>query len=293
MAAWAARENDPKFVDSIAIAETIGLAKARFADIARDYLTVWADANRTADEFVQWLKDLAVAVTCEVRDLWGGGEWHRAWFDRACGKQVGASLMSLVDEWGSRASELEIQHLENPHLSLRSLADVDGDVESADNFARDKQAIPGRYQKAVAPVSTSQAKADGSRLTAAGDVNWEHVEISFLSDERVQVKVREGMETWNYAEMGFEDRRNGTPNQEWILLRELAVNKGVLTNSAKKAREFIRMEKRMERVRKGLRQFFKITSDPILRHPGEGYRCRFKIECARSFGADSDPRSLY
>jgi len=33
MAAWTARENDPAVIDSIAIAETVALAKARFVDI--------------------------------------------------------------------------------------------------------------------------------------------------------------------------------------------------------------------------------------------------------------------
>jgi hypothetical protein len=202
-----------------------------------------------------------------------------------------------MEEWGSRASELEIQHLENPPVSLRSLLDADGDVEAANNLARDRQAIPDSHQKKVGPVSTSKAAAavDRSRLTPPGHerINWEDVKISFLSDERVRLQVRERVETRNHAEMGFEDMRNGTPNQGWHLLRELAVKKGIFRDSSRNSKDFIAIEKGMERLRTGLRRCLGITSDPIPRHPREGYSCRFKIECAPSSCADSDPRRLF
>ena len=117
--------------------------------------------------------------------------------------------------------------------------------------------------------------------------------ISFLSDERVRVQVRKQVETRNYAEMGFEDMRSGKPNQGWHLLRKLVVNEGVLTDSSRRGKEFIAMEKGVERLRRGLRQHFGISSDPLPWHSGKGYICRFKTECAPSFGPDSDPLRLF
>jgi hypothetical protein len=40
-----------------------------------------------------------------------------------------------------------------------------------------------------------------------------------ISDERVRVKDGTQLQTFNYSEMGFEDRRSGKPNEGWGTLR--------------------------------------------------------------------------
>ncbi|MGA2581084.1 MAG: hypothetical protein ABSH24_34400 [Bryobacteraceae bacterium] len=112
---------------------------------------------------------------------------------------------------------------------------------------------------------------------------WEDIEISFLSDERVQINIGEWTETCNYAELGFSDNRSGKPNQGWGMLRALAVAGGTIPNSARNSADFIKMGKRIERVRKTLMKYFRIPSDPITLDPPKGYRCRFKIGCHSAF----------
>ncbi len=112
---------------------------------------------------------------------------------------------------------------------------------------------------------------------------WEEIEISFISDERVQMKVGKQLQTGNYAEMGFADRRSEKPNQGWGMLRTLAAAGGVIPDSARNSKDFMAMGKRIERVRGALRAHFQIDSDPIPLDPAGGYRCRFKLGCARSF----------
>jgi hypothetical protein len=75
------------------------------------------------------------------------------------------------------------------------------------------------------PSDESQLEARIAAGASAGneEINWEKINISFLSDERVQVEVGRQVETRNYVEMGFEDKRSGKPNQAWGLLRALAV----------------------------------------------------------------------
>ena len=53
--------------------------------------------------------------------------------------------------------------------------------------------------------------------------NWAKVEIAFLSDERIEVRVgtRKRL-TYNYPEMGFEDRRSGKHSSAWTMLSVLA-----------------------------------------------------------------------
>ena len=141
MEAWAVRENDPKIIDNIAITETIALAQARFAGVVGDYLLVWADTNTDCDEFEQWLEQLATVVAREVGDAWRENEWHTQWLERACQQKVEVALAELVKEWAGRASKLEIQALENPQLSRRSLLDSQGDVAVASQREREKQAV--------------------------------------------------------------------------------------------------------------------------------------------------------
>lgn len=112
--------------------------------------------------------------------------------------------------------------------------------------------------------------------------SWEDIEIAFISDERVQVQAGKDLQTYNYAEMGFEDKRTGNPNQEWALLGELAKQRGEIAHGSRNGKDFVAREKRMERMRKRLRDQFKIASDPILRDE-TGYRCRFKIRLAPAF----------
>ena len=112
---------------------------------------------------------------------------------------------------------------------------------------------------------------------------WEDIAITFISDERVQVKVGTQVETFNYTEMGFEDRRSGKPNQAWGLLRALAQASGVLPDSACNSKDFLGMGKRIGRMRQTLKTHFQITSDPLPWDAVKGYCCRFKIGCAQSF----------
>jgi len=118
-------------------------------------------------------------------------------------------------------------------------------------------------------------------------ISWEDIKIAFLSDERVQVELGSQGETRNYAEMGFADRRSGKPNQAWGLVRALAVARGVIPNAARDSKDFIAMEKRIERMQKTLRRHFGVSSDPIPLDSSTGYCCRFHIEYAPRSRSDS------
>ena len=119
--------------------------------------------------------------------------------------------------------------------------------------------------------------------SGAGAATWDTIEISFLSDERVQIRNGPDIETYNYNELGFEDSRNGKPNQAWVTLRVLAVERGIIRDATKTGGTWPKVEKRMQEIRKALRNHFGISSDPILFIEGVGYQTRFKIDCSPSF----------
>jgi hypothetical protein len=112
---------------------------------------------------------------------------------------------------------------------------------------------------------------------------WDTVEISFLSDERVQIRNGAAAETRNYAELGFEDGRNGKPNRAWEAFRVLAAERGVIRDAAKTGGKWPKVEKRVQEIRKALRKHFLISADPIPFVKGTGYQALFKISCSPSF----------
>jgi hypothetical protein len=192
----------------------------------------------------------------------------RARYEKAYDRS-GSRMPEMVSHWdGSILPEIQCAFEQSPEWQefqdiLLEVADV-------------QPSLPKDESQLEASIS------EGASTGKAG-IYWENINISFLSDERVQVEVGRQVETRNYVEMGFEDKRSGKPNQAWGLLRALAVAGGVIPNAARNSKDFIAMMKRIERMRETLRRHFGISSDPIPLDANQGYCCRFHITCASSF----------
>src|ERR1035438_3061118 len=141
----------------------------------------------------------------------------------------------------------------------------------------------GQEERNSAPPQAATVK-DGTIEAEYRAESWQAIEISFLSDERIQIRCGPQIETRNYGELvGFADRRNGKPNQAWVMLRAMAEAKGLIRDAAKAGRDWPRVENRMQEIRKALREHFAILADPVPYIEGAGYQARFKIGCAPSF----------
>ena len=118
----------------------------------------------------------------------------------------------------------------------------------------------------------------------AGALTWEQVEISLLSDHRVQIKAGDRTYSMNYAEMGFADDRSKNANKAWLMLLALARQRGVIRTGAEAdGQPWPKVERRMQEIRKVLRQHFRISADPLPFTPGTGYQTRFRIGVSPSF----------
>jgi len=111
---------------------------------------------------------------------------------------------------------------------------------------------------------------------------WHEIEIAFLSDERVEIRSRgNSTMTYNYGELGFQDRRNGIPSKAWIMLRSLAKSGGEMPQPPA-GRGRAKAQKRIEEIREKLRSHFKIDGDPVPFN-GSTYKTSFKISRGQSF----------
>lgn len=137
-----AKRSDPAVIDTIGVRETVALAKERLAQRAEDLLSFWAtESAANSDDFDNEIERLQQSVVREVGSLWESSEWHAAWFERACQSKITDELMTQVKEFKSRASGWEIQHLKNPHLSVRSLFRAQGNLKLAFTFEESDQLL--------------------------------------------------------------------------------------------------------------------------------------------------------
>jgi hypothetical protein len=140
-----------------------------------------------------------------------------------------------------------------------------------------------QFETELLAVAQKQAAYNPGNRANEAEPKWESIEISFLSDERVQVSNGKNQATYNYDELGFGDGRNGRPNQSWVTLRDMAEANGLIRDGAKTGAAWTKVEKRIQEIRRVLRRHFGIMADPIPLVEGSGYQACFKIRCGPSF----------
>jgi hypothetical protein len=140
-----------------------------------------------------------------------------------------------------------------------------------------------RAQNCASSAQASALNAADETVSVVAPKFWHEIEIAFLSDERVEICCRATeRKTYNYGELGFEDRRNGKPNRAWTMLREMAKKNGTIQRPSPGENRAV-IQKRIEEIREKLRGHFEnIGGDPIPFN-GNTYQASFKISCRESF----------
>lgn len=123
---------------------------------------------------------------------------------------------------------------------------------------------------------------------------WEDIEITFLSDFRIQVKIGSEIQSpLTFAEMDFHSKKNvRTPVAAWVALRQLAECGGSL-RAARDGRLWAVVEKRVQEIRSRFKTLFGLSDDPFTftkrtrQNPdGAGYCAKFRILCHQSYGQE-------
>jgi hypothetical protein len=149
--------------------------------------------------------------------------------------------------------------------------------------------IEARTLEQKESMSIARRRAVSKKILASksepnhSGATWNTIEICFISDERVQIRTAGEHQTLNYAEFGFVDSRSNKPNLAWELLRELAQHGGVIQRPTAAIQRWANIEKRVQVIRKVLRNHFGIAADPIPFVRRVGYKTSFKIACNPSF----------
>src|SRR5262249_52164349 len=117
-------------------------------------------------------------------------------------------------------------------------------------------------QRFVSPTIAESQPPVVANIELPVQREWKDLEIAFTSDERIQIDVGGRIETRNFEEMGFASKKNGLPVLAWHTLRQFAESGGVI-GSTRDARTWAAMEKRIQEIRKVLRDHFGLSDDPF------------------------------
>jgi hypothetical protein len=222
-----------------------------------------------------------------------GHDSEEAWFDElrmadfVQFKLTGHSLEKQPDGSLLESRQGVIDDVVKQSITLCHVMETDSDESSPKGSSRGRQAEEGAFPKPGPLHPDSPTEVDGGTKENRSRADWDAIEISFLSDERVQISKGRNTETRNYAELGFADRRakgsQPKPNLAWATLRAMAEQNGIIRDGAKTRAAWPKVEKRMQVIRKALRKHFGITTDPVPFINGVGYQACFRIGCGPSF----------
>jgi len=225
----------------------------------------WREMRRRAEQ--------ATIPTDEVQEL---------------GKKADAAILSLkakFPQWRETPNVLnEIRKQERKCAELVVILTergVEPNIGCGQLLDKDATPSPAQNNVKTAEIVVSKPATDVEVARPSSPSSWPEIEITFLSDERVEICSGDARKTYNYSELGFEDRRNGRPNRAWIKLREMAENGGAI-QSPRAGKDLSICQKRIEEIRKKLRNHFGIGTDPIPFN-GNTYKASFKISCRPSF----------
>ena len=222
-----------------------------------------------------------------------GHDSEDAWFDKLREADfvkfefTGHSLEKQPDGSMLESKDGSIDDVVKQSITLCHILEADGVESLPKGSRRGRSAAEGGLSKPGPPQPASPTAVNGGNEENSSGANWDAIEISFLSDERVQIRNGVHTETRNYAELGFADRRvkrgKTKPNVAWETLRAMAEQRGIIRDGKKTGVAWRKIEKRMQIIRKAFRQHFGITVDPVPFIAGTGYQASFKIGCGPSF----------
>jgi hypothetical protein len=270
---------------------SVRAAVARFRGTDSEYWLNWCSSGAPYQTYAAWLDILKQDAVAQLASIWNGrSDATDSWFQETCAPAIEKALAVLVKQRIAQARDVDSKRLEktpsgNPILNeiLAGGANLSPQAQEAIRRARIQIEEPGEQSGVARPNELRTIRANGSE----GAGGWQTIEISFLSDERVQIRRGTNTETFNYGELGFADLRvkrgKPKPNQAWITLRAMAQQNGIIPETAKASAAWPKIEKRVQEIRKALRKHVSITADPIPFVDGTGYQACFKIGCSPSF----------
>ncbi len=144
-------------------------------------------------------------------------------------------------------------------------------------------------RKTLKPDQTSEtAKVEAHTEPETGAVNtWKDIVIEIIDNETLSIKTGKNKASrLHCSKIGFMNKKTSLPNLQWRMLESLAKYKGLIPYKEWEFRARKHIEKQVSELRKTLKSYFKIDSDPIPFKKKIGYQTAFTLRDKRP-GADT------
>jgi hypothetical protein len=105
---------------------------------------------------------------------------------------------------------------------------------------------------------------------------WGSIFIKFLDPEKVHIEVVGKKHDTDFVGMGFENRKNSKPDNQWIFFSDLAKNNGEITWETSEAK--LENKKTKQLLSDKLKSYFSIDYDPF-----ENYRTKNAVKEKNSY----------
>jgi len=149
-------------------------------------------------------------------------------------------------------------------LGVGSSIQVEINIEKFQRFMAELLKIPKNQFSTDAPepeAAPPSRKQDSSKPFQR--LRWEAITIQFLDGHNVKISgqgIRKHAKA-HFKEMGFEDGRNLKPDNQWLLLQELAESQGELSWQNSRAERKIKKKKQL--LSETLQGYFGIKDNPF------------------------------
>ena len=136
--------------------------------------------------------------------------------------------------------------------------------ELREQFSNPKMAFDSYRPRGISPIVLPEK------------TSWEHIIMKFLNGNDVKITLRNNKNfnrVVSFSEMGFRNKKNQRPNQQWNLLMLLAQRGGAIfweTKSNLRVKEINNLKTQKKLLSKILKNIFQIEDDPFFPYTTEG-----------------------
>ena len=116
-------------------------------------------------------------------------------------------------------------------------------------------------------------------------LEWKNILLEIVSNSELKVKVKDRKaRRFTYSQLGLNDSRKGDmPNRIWKFIETFAKQNGHIPYDDLKFRSREKDEKRVSELRKLLKQWTSLNSNPITFSKKNGYQSEFKIRDSKPY----------
>lgn len=145
----------------------------------------------------------------------------------------------------------EILRRDQVRLEIGEAEDAIKLIDSQPDLRNARSSVEGQDARGQRP-GDAEKLANDTRAAKPIAADWEDIELTFIGDHDVQIRVGGGVQTLNYKQIeGFANRKDGKPTLQWEMLKIFGrAPDDLMSEHARHGKEWEAIRKTIERTTK-------------------------------------------